>query len=513
MKRIAIISFLFLAVLFSLNAQTKKNVDLKKLDQYYAQMVKDWDVPGLSIGIVKDGKLVFTGSYGVLETGKSPKPDEHTLYGIASNSKAFTAVIIAMMVQEGKLTWDDKVTDHLPWFELYDPWVTRNVTIRDLLSHRVGLGTFSGDVIWYKSDFTAEEVVRMAKHIPNAFEFRAGYGYSNLMYITAGEVIRAVTGKSWSENVKERIFKPLGMDRSVTSPKQLEEKGNYVTPHAWEDNANIPIEWEDWEEIGALGGIISSVADLAKWMIFNMNNGIAGNDTLLTRANHNLIWTPHNNFVVDHTSPNEFNRHFRGYGLGWGLSDHFGRLRVSHGGAIDGMLTSVNLIPGEKLGVVVLTNGMKSPYTAAVNYALDQFLGTGTRDWSAELLQRANRREQTDTRISGRKEKRITGTTPSLPLERYAGTYKSDIHGEIRIIDKGEHLRMEFERSPYLNADLKHWHYDVWEIAWDQKHAWFSFGTVKFNMDNNLNILGLDFDVPNDDIFFEELKPFRVSSN
>ncbi|MDD4385431.1 MAG: serine hydrolase, partial [Bacteroidales bacterium] len=219
-------------------AQSKVKVDVKKLDKYFSKMTNDWDIPSVSIGIVKDGKLVFTGSYGVIEEGKEGKPDGNTLYGIASNSKAFTSAIIAMLVQQGKLKWDDRVQDYLPYFQVYDPWVSAHVTIRDLLSHRVGLGTFSGDVIWYKSDFSAEDIVRRTKYIPQAFEFRNGYGYSNVMYIAAGEVIRAVTGKSWSQNVKELIFEPLGMERSATSPKQLKSLGNFVTPHAREEEVN-----------------------------------------------------------------------------------------------------------------------------------------------------------------------------------------------------------------------------------------------------------------------------------
>ncbi len=511
MKRFAI---LFTALLFiSIYAEGQKapKVDLKQLDKYYAQMVSDWGIPSATIGIVKDGKLVFVGAYGVLEEGKEQKPDGNTLYGIASNSKAFTAAIIGMLVQEGKLDWNDKVKKYLPWFEVYDLWVSNEVTIRDLLSHRVGLGTFSGDVIWYKSDFTAEQVVRNAKHIPKAFDFRAGYGYSNIMYIAAGEVIRAVTGKSWSENVRERLFEPLGMSRTITSPKHLDDKGNYVTPHAFEEGQNIPIAWEDWEEIGALGGIISSVNDLSKWMILNLSHGIFGSDTLLTKRTINMMWTPHANFTVDHTTKNDFGRHFSAYGLGWGLSDFHGRLRVSHTGAIDGMITSITLIPDDKLGVVVLTNGMNAPISAATNYALDRFLGTGTKDWSADMLKRFKEREASDTRISSIKESRVLNTQPSLPLEKYAGIYKSDIHGEIRVLYKDGQLHLKFEHSDYLSATLSHWHYDVWEIKWDQKHAWFNFGTLKFNTDNNLNVTGLDFDVPNDDIFFEELKPVRVN--
>lgn len=274
MKKLIVTSLYVCMATFAV-AQAKQ-VDLKALDNYLEKMTANWDVPSMSIGIVKDGKLVFSKGYGVKEVGKKAKPDKNTLYAIASNSKAFTSAIIAQLVQEGKLDWNDKVVDYLSYFEMSEPWITNHVTIRDLLSHRVGLGTFSGDVIWYKSGLTPKEIIERIKNIPPAYDFRAGWGYSNLMYITAGEVIREVTGKSWAENVKERIFLPLEMDRSITSPNNLDGKGNFATPHARRADKNIPIVWEDWETIGALGGVISSVEDISKWMIFNMNHGING---------------------------------------------------------------------------------------------------------------------------------------------------------------------------------------------------------------------------------------------
>jgi len=187
MKKLFFSIATFVFVSANIVAQTGTKVDLKQLDKYYTQMVIDWDIPGVSIGIVKDGKLVFSGNYGVVEEGKKMKPDENTLYAIASNSKAFTSTIIGMLVQEGKLDWNDKVKKYLPYFELYDPWVSNEVTVRDILSHRVGLAEFSGDLIWYKSDLTAEEIIKRAKYLSKAYDFRSGYGYSNLMYITAGD--------------------------------------------------------------------------------------------------------------------------------------------------------------------------------------------------------------------------------------------------------------------------------------------------------------------------------------
>ena len=510
-KHLLLISLLVITNTLLSFAQTKTKVQLKELDTYFEKMVNDWDIPSASIGIVKDGKLIFTGNYGVLEVGKKGKPNENTLYAIASNSKAFTSALIGMLVQEGKLNWDDKVKKYLPYFALYNQWVSNEVTVRDLLSHRVGLGTFSGDFIWYKSDLSSKEIIKRLAYLPKAFDFRAGFGYSNVMYITAGELIKKVTGKTWSENVKERFFIPLAMTRTITSPRYLDTKGNYATPHAREHGKNIPVPWEDWEEVGALGGVITSVKDVSKWMIFNLNNGVIGKDTLLSKETRNMVWTPHNNFMVDHTLKDDFNKHFNAYGLGWGLSDYHGRLKVGHTGGYDGMITAITLIPDENLGVVVLTNGMKSPIMAATYYALDKFLGIKTQDWSTKLLNEANKNTKEDTRIADRKKKRVLHTKPSVSLKEYTGTYTADIYGNITISLKDGKLRMEFEHSKDLSATLNHWHYDVWKINWDKKHAWFNFGTVKFNTNNNLEVKSIDFDVPNNDIFFEELKPIKIN--
>ncbi len=505
-------NILFLFILFSLLAGNSfcQNIDLQKLDAYFEKTALDWGIPGMSVGIVKDGKIVFSKGYGVLETEKQEKTDGNTLYAIASNSKAFTSTIIASLVHEGKLNWDDKVQKYLPWFELNNAFVSSETTIKDLLCHRVGLGTFSGDFIWYKSDLTSEEIIKRLKHLEPRFGFRDGFGYSNVMYITAGEIIKKVTGKSWGENVQERILNRLKMDRTVFSLQKLESIGNFAIPHAHENGKNIPIEFVDWEEIGALGGLFASVNDIGKWMIFNMDNGIIGADTILPPESWNMLWKMHNAFSVNLIKPNEANTHFRGYGLGWMLSDYYGKMQVSHGGGYDGMISSVTMIPDEKLGIVVLTNGMNAPTSAVTNYALNAFMGVPEKDWSAEMLAQRNNRISRDKRISERKEQRISGTKPSLPLEKYTGTYHAPIYGKIEVKPENEKLRIYFEHTPELSATLEHWHYDVWKINWDKTHAWFNFGTVKFNMTNNLEITGLEFDVPNDDIFFEELKPQKI---
>lgn len=507
-SKILLLLFLFISTVESQN----KSFDLilTKLDDYFQKTYKEWNVPGMSIAIVKDGETIFSKGYGVKEAGKSDKVDENTLYAIASNSKAFTSAMIATLVQEGKLDWNERVQTYIPYFEIYDPAISQQVTIKDILSHRVGLGTFSGDVIWYKSTLKVNEIIKRLKYLPKKFDFRAGYGYSNVMYLTAGEIIKTVTGKNWLENIQEKFLNPLKMTRTIVSPTKLQILGNFASPHGLVDGKNIPIDWVDWEEIAAMGGIISSVEDISKWMIFNLNNGIIGEDTILEAKSRNLMWTPHNNFVVNHTRSNEFNTHFRGYGLGWELSDYHGRLKVSHGGGYDGMISSVTLVPDEKLGVVVLTNGIESPTSAITNYTLDAFLNVEETDWSKRDLERLGKRKMRDTRIHDRENSRVLNTNPSLELDKYTGIYKSDIYGNITVGLLENQLTLDFEYSPDLKASLSHWHYDVWKINWKKEQVWFRFGTVRFDMNNNLKILGMDFDIPNNDIFFEELKPKRV---
>lgn len=483
--------------------------DLKKLDAYYAKALRDWGVPGMSIAIVKDGKMVFSKGYGVKEKGKAEKTDEKTLYAIASNSKAFTSAAIGQLVDAGKLQWDDKVTQYLPGFALCDPWVSSQTTIRDLLCHRVGLGTFSGDLLWYRSTLNVDQIIERVRHLPKAYGFRAGYGYSNVMYLAAGKIIEVVSGQTWRDYIRDHFFQPLGMRRSVTAVKDLANMNNYATPHKLNGDAHAPMPWEEWEKVAAMGGIISSAEDMSQWMIFNLDHGVWKGDTLLSRNARNVIWTPHNIFSVDHTGDQK-STHMRGYALGWSVADYEGRYRVGHTGGYSGMLSAVTLIPDENLGVVVLTNGLKNIFTPLINYTVDAFLKLPEKDWSAEALKKS--RDFKDTRIETRRNARLQGTKPTLAQDQYAGVYHTPAYGRIIVHVENGKLTIDFEHTPDLSATLEHWHQDVWEMKWDKPEVlpWFSFGTVQFDLDNNANVRGIRFDVPNDDFWFQELNAEKV---
>lgn len=479
-------------------------------------LIESWrtayHVPGMAVGIIHEGEIVLSDGFGVLEEGKNQEVDKQTLFAIASNTKAFIATAIATLVDEGKMDWDDKVQTYLPYFQLYDPCVSEMITVRDLLCHRAGLGTFSGDAIWYRNTMSVEEVIRHAASIPKAFDFRSGFGYSNVMYITAGEVIRVVTGKPWDVYVREKFLNPLHMDRTLTSTKAFSNVRNIATPHLPEGEKNKPLDWVMWENSGAAGGIISSSDDMLKWINLQLHNGIAGKDTLFSKTQQQTTWTPHVNFQVsDRTRELYGGRNFNGYGLGWATTEYQGKQMISHTGGYDGMYSAVVMLPTEKIGIVVLTNTMSSIGTMLAYEIIDKLQGLPQHGWQERgINQDINHQTDRAGRIAERVDAHVEGTSPSMTAQTVSGLYRCPMYGDIRIAEEKGALVIDFVQAPELKATLTHWHYDTYRLDWKEKQAWFSFGTVQIQQDNNNEPVSLLFDVPNDDIFFEEIHAVRV---
>ena len=479
----------FLAPFFLLSAQS-----VTTFREAAEAALSAYEVPGFAVGIIKDGEVVMAEGFGTRTNGKEEPVDGNTLFAIASNTKAFISTSIVKLHLEGKLDLDAPVRDYLPYFAVYDEYVSQHMIVRDLLCHRAGLGTFSGDVIWYKSALSAEQVVRQVQHVPQAYEWRAGYGYSNLMFITAGEVIQAVTGQSWDEYVRENFLNPLDMSRTQTSVTPLAEMDNVATPHLTRHD-NQPIPYVNWDNMGAAGGIISSVSDMLKWI----DAQLAGGQDIFPSEVTNYTWRPHNalgNY-----------KNFSSAGLGWFLRSTDGHAVIGHGGGYDGMYSRVVMVPDENLGVVILTNSMTGLSSTLGSYIVDTYLGRETENWLENAVERQKRGQMAwDSRHQERLDARVEGTEASLPLSNFTGEYHDPMFGTISVAEKAGGLRLEFATAPLLNADLTHWHYDTWEIQWDETHAWFDFGTVQFQINNNREVTGLRFDVPNDDIFFHEIK-------
>jgi CubicO group peptidase (beta-lactamase class C family) len=479
----------------------------KQLTKSIEKARQVWAVPGLSVGVVYKNEVAFSQGFGTKKAGTGNLVDASSQFAIASNTKAFIAAALATLVQDKQIQWDDPVRSYLPEFEMYDEYVTAHITIKDLLCHRAGLGTFSGDVIWYKSQLSASEVIERIKYIPQAYEFRSGYGYSNLMFITAGEVIKSVTGQTWDQYIKEQFLTPLGMDQTITSTHELST--NQATPHKPAHDTNQPISWVNWDNMGAAGGIISSATDMTKWIQMLLNQGVFNGDTLLDKDQINEMWTPHNSFVINEKSKmNPPGRNFNGYGLGWGVFDYYGRKVMTHSGGYDGMYSRVVIIPEEELGFVILSNSMSGIIGALMFDLINQYLKADTRDWQEYYFSRdvgPGMHQWTTDRISARKH----NTEPTIPIASYSGTYHDPMYGAISIALNDGQLRLSFEHAPDLSATLIHWQHDTWEIKWDQMHAWFDFGLLSFESNTVGEVVKIRFDVPNHDIFFDELHPIK----
>src|ERR1039458_151097 len=362
------------------------------VDQAVERARQAFDVPGIAVAIVKDGNVVLAKGYGVRKIG-SPEPvTPQSLFRIASNTKAFTTAALAMLVDERKIRWDDPVIQHMPAFQLYDPYVTREMTIRDLLTHRSGLGLGAGDLmIFPPGALGRDDVIQRLRFIKPVTSFRSAYAYDNLLYIVAGQLIPAVTGKSWDDFVKERIFTPLGMTNTFTDVAALRTGKDVATPHNTLSGKLEALPQEDMDTSAPAGAIITCVADLAKWMTVQLNGGTFGPEgktRLFSPAQAREMWSAETILPIEELSkdaPAAFaatQPNFRAYGLGWDLRDYRGKRLVGHTGMLSGYVSRTALVPELKLGIVILTNQeVTAAHAAIANTVIDHYLGVPDADW------------------------------------------------------------------------------------------------------------------------------------
>ena len=441
----------------------------EQIDPLIRQAMQTWNVPGLALAIVKDDQVILEKGYGLREMDKAQSVDEHTLFAIGSNTKAFTATALGLLVQEGKLGWDDPVSQYLPWFQLQDPHASALITLRDLLCHRAGLGTWAGDVLLLSS-YSEEEIARRVRHIPPAYSFRAGYGYSNLMFITAGLVIAGVSGMSWDEFIRRRFFEPLGMKDSVTNPLYFGDRTNRATPHEDIKGKLQTVPYGDDGTAGAAGAICASAADIARWMRLQLNGGSLDGQSIVDAAIIAETRSPHTPILLSAQERKLFpSRHFAAYGLGWFLSDLHGRFIVRHTGGVDGMLSSVMLVPEEQLGIAIFTNKLPNAAYNLLQYALlEKLLGLPAHDWVQTYQDLDNEiKAAGQTARQAREDQRVKETQPALTAASYCGRYESLILGGASVSLAGEGLRLQLDAHPSIWGMLEHWHYDTFLCRWD----------------------------------------------
>ena len=449
---------------------------------YVARVVErarqEFHVPGIAVAIVKDGRVVLAAGYGVRRTGEPAPVTARSLFRIASNTKAFTTAALAMLVDEGRIQWDDAVTVHLPGFQMWDPYVTREMTIRDLLTHRSGLGLGAGDLMFFPpGDLGRDEIIRRLRFIRPATSFRGAYAYDNLLYIAAGQLIPAVTGKSWDSFVKERIFAPLGMGNTFTDVAALGQGRDVAIPHNTLSGKLEALPQEDMDTSAPAGAIVSCVEDLAKWMIVQLNGGAVDHTRLFSAAQAREMWKAQTILPIEELPPDApaafaaAQPNFRAYGLGWELRDYRGKRLVGHTGSLSGYVSRTALVPELKLGIVILTNQEETAaHTAIANTVIDHYLGVPDADWVAASAARVKQqRAEAEAAVRKAAGQRNPNTRPALPLASYAGRYRDAWYGDMRIEEHAGKLSINLTHTPDLAGDLEHWQYDTFVARWKNR--------------------------------------------
>jgi CubicO group peptidase (beta-lactamase class C family) len=477
MKRTILVTGILLISICNLKAQVQV-LTPAEIDSITELTMKVFNVPGIAVAVVKDGKVVHAKGYGVqsLKTGK--KTDENTLFGIASNSKAFTSAALGILADEGKLKWDSKVRDFIPEFKLYSPYVTEEFTIRDLLTHRSGLGLGAGDLmIWPDStDFTKQDIIHNLQYLKAVSGFRTRYDYDNNLYIIAGEVIARASGMSWEDFIEKRIMQPLNMTYSAASPGRIKNKSLAIDPHAPVDGKVVPIKNSISEQANAAGGIWSNLTDMCKWVTMQLNDGKYGeglSKQLFSKQAHDEMWTPQTIIPVRNIYI-PYKTQFTSYGLGWLLSDVKGYKQVAHTGGLAGIVTQVLLIPELKLGIIVLTNQQVSlAFTAISNTIKDSYLGIPKSDWIMLYNKRYLAGQEDAKKITDNIWKDIEtqqrNNTVKPDLQLFAGTYTDQWFGDVTIAEKNGKLWFSAKRSPKLSGEMLAYKGNTFIAKWNDR--------------------------------------------
>ncbi len=454
---------------------------LAGIDRYVQKALIDWGVPGLSIAVVKGDSTILARGYGVRRAGDPTPVDAETIFAIGSNSKAFTTAAMAMLADEQKLGWDDPVVRHLPWFQLRDPWITRALDLRDLVSHRSGVARH--DALWYATGRSTAEVVRQLRFVDTELPFRTGWLYNNNLFLTAGLVVEAVSGQSWDEFMQRRLFAPLGMTRSSTTIRGLEGQTNVAAPHMLLAGTLTAVPYRNIDNAGPAGSINGSALDMARWIRFQIDSGRVGTRRLVSAAQLAETWRGraiiHDPLFRTLFGPGELVE----YGLGWFVWSHRQHKVLLHGGNIDGMSGLISFIPDQRIGIVVLTNMNQSFVHAGITrWVYDRLLGGPDEDWNARTLALF---KDSEAATAGRGERwkaeRVTGTSPSLALEKYAGRFVDSLYGTIEIRANGGALTLDMD--PGHQAELVHWHYDTFRAVFRDPTMNEGSNFVTFSLD------------------------------
>jgi CubicO group peptidase (beta-lactamase class C family) len=501
MKRLS--TFLSLLIIISvsiLNAQISKK-DIARIDETVNKAFSVFKPTGLAVAVVKDSTIIYHKALGFSNANTKTPVNTTSLFNIASCTKAFTAAAIGILVDDGKLKWTDKVTDYFPEFRLADDYITRELTVEDLLCHRSGLGTFFGDLLWYNTDYTDEDVMRRIRFEPITRRFGIEFGYQNIMFMIAGDLVKKVTGITWSEFVTSRIYKPLGMVQTRPSNDELSPGQDIAYGHL----NDRPIEVYDFNAAKSAAGMYSSVDELCIWTMLLMNKGTYKGNNIISPVTLNRIFEPHTilgagNFQKQHGT------NFYMYGLGWFIYDFNGKKVVEHDGGMPGYISKVTMVPDQKISIIVLNNGNDFYVDNALKSEfLDILLKGKDFDWIGEYSGIKTRSDEAEIKSNKeRVESRVQGTKPSLAPEGYTGTFRDKSYGDAEVSIKDGKLFLSLLPSKKVfSGELEHWHYDTFKVVF--KDEYLAFGLITFSFDSAGEVVGFRIDLPSGDFHFWNL--------
>ena len=514
--------FVATVLLFSATISLKAQVlTATQIDSLVNKTLTTFNVPGIAVGIVKDGKLIHAKGYGLRSIKGTKKVDENTLFGIASNTKAFTAAALGMLIDEHKLTWDTKVTDIIPEFKLYDSYVTQEFTVRDLLTHRSGLGLGAGDLmIWPDSSkVTKTQMIHNLRYLKPVSSFRSKYDYDNLLYIVAGDIVTRVSGIPYEDFIESRIIKPLGMTKTAASWYRLKDKSNIIDGHApIDDRSLVTVGLSFTELANPAGGIYSNITDVSKWVIAQINGGKYGeklDKTLFSKDVHQEMWRPQT--ITRSGSP--YNTHFSSYGLGWNLSDVNGYLQASHTGGLAGIVTQVTILPELKLGIIVLTNQQSgAAFTAITNSIKDGYFGIKGKDritqYNTARLEDEKEAKATIDKIWTDVASQQKANAGKAALEGVAGVYRDKWFGDVTIAEKNGGLYYTSKNAPKLQGKMYFYKGNTYIVKWNERSL-EADAFVTFTLNHDAKPIGYkmeaispltDFSFDFQDLDFERVK-------
>lgn len=500
-KTIVIVAVLLINMLFVITSKgeqtTPENSEIKsEIERAY----NAFEPTGMAVAIIEDGKPVILKAFGKRSEKTGKLVTNESLFNIASCTKPFTSAAIGILAQQGKIDWNDKVTDYIPELKLKDPYITQNLTIEDILSHRTGLSTFTGDLLWYHTDYSNEEIIQRMEFLPIENQFRADFGYQNNMFMIAGEIIERTSGMSWSKFLEKNIFRPLEMTSTKPSNDELKEQDEIAYPHL----NGKQVELYDFNGTKPAASIMSNVKELSNWIQMLLNKGTFNGDTIIDRDVLETCFSQKTSLPVSHTS-NRTN--FRAYGMGWQTFDYYGTQIIQHNGGMPGYISKTTIVPEKNLGIVVLNNGFDFfVHRAIMRQVLESYLQPEEqKDWISALSEsQASYKKRKEKQKEKRLQKRVENTNPSLKLKEYTGTYKDKMYGTASVNMENNKLKLTLEPAgKVFTSTMKHWHYNTFRV--DFKDPFLPFGLVTFDLTSTGEVEGFKIDLPINDFHFENL--------